>query len=123
MRSENFFRFRHAGRPWHRCGVCPPSGPRKKRASYGNPRRAPVIRFPYCLTDSLPTMRRPAAQPIHQPTEAEIQHAAYLLWLEAGRPHGCDLDHWFAAKAMLRARHGRDARTGPKAVEIAPPAL
>jgi hypothetical protein len=57
------------------------------------------------------------------PTEAEIQHAAYLLWLENGRPEGSDLEHWFAAKEMLCHRHGRDASTRRKVPEIAAPAL
>jgi DUF2934 family protein len=41
------------------------------------------------------------------PTDAEIQHAAYLLWLEAGRPEGRDLEHWLAAKELLCHHHGR----------------
>jgi hypothetical protein len=50
-------------------------------------------------------MRKPAT--IHaEPTEAEIQHAAYLLWIEEGQPEGCDLAHWLAAKELLRHRHG-----------------
>ena len=53
-----------------------------------------------------------------KPTEAEIQHAAYLLWIEQGRPEGYDLEHWMAAKEMLCHRHGRDARTGPRVPEI-----
>lgn len=58
-----------------------------------------------------------------EPTEAEIQHAAYLLWIENGRPEGRDLEHWLEAKELLCHRHGRDARTRRKAPEIAPPAL
>jgi hypothetical protein len=61
-------------------------------------------------------------EPKPAPTETEIQHAAYLLWLEAGRPEGRDVDHWLAAKQLLCHRHGRDAHTGRPAVEIAPPA-
>jgi len=56
------------------------------------------------------------------PTEAEIQHAAYLLWLEDGQPEGHDLEHWLAAKEMLCHRRGRDARTRHRVLEIAPPA-
>ena len=63
------------------------------------------------------------AAPLPTPTESEIQHAAYLLWLEAGRPEGCDVDHWLAAKELLCHRHGRDALTGRPAVEIASPAV
>lgn len=57
-----------------------------------------------------------------QPTELEIQHAAYLLWIESGRPEGCDLEHWLAAKEMLCHRHGRDATTRRAVPEIAAPA-
>lgn len=56
------------------------------------------------------------------PTEAEIQHAAYLLWLEEGRPEGHDLEHWLAAKEMLCHRRGRDAQTRRRVVEISAPA-
>ena len=44
---------------------------------------------------------------IPEPTELEIQHAAYLLWLESGKAPGRDLDNWLAAKELLRHRHGR----------------
>jgi hypothetical protein len=44
-----------------------------------------------------------------EPTEAEIQHAAYLLWLEDGRPENRDIDHWFAAKEYLSHHHGRSS--------------
>lgn len=54
----------------------------------------------------------------HEPTESEIQHAAYLLWLEDGRPEGRDLEHWLAAKEMLAHRHGRDAHTQGRAIEL-----
>lgn len=46
-------------------------------------------------------------QKLHAPTDAEIQHAAYLLWVEEGRPEGRDQDHWFAAKELLCHHHGR----------------
>lgn len=44
--------------------------------------------------------------PIHvtEPTEREIQHAAYFLWEEAGRPEGHDLEIWFAAREILKHR-------------------
>ncbi|MEY3773857.1 MAG: hypothetical protein RLZZ129_637, partial [Verrucomicrobiota bacterium] len=32
--------------------------------------------------------------PAHEPTEAEIQKAAYYLWLESGCPEGRELEHW-----------------------------
>jgi hypothetical protein len=59
---------------------------------------------------------------ISEPTEAEIQHAAYMLWIEEGRPEGSDLEHWQAAKEMLCHRHRRDARTRRCVPEIAKPA-
>lgn len=60
-------------------------------------------------------MRTPHAAPhaAPEPTEAEIQHEAYLLWLEAGRPAGRDLEHWLAARELLRHRHGRAPAEGP----------
>ncbi|MEO5959357.1 MAG: DUF2934 domain-containing protein [Opitutaceae bacterium] len=58
-----------------------------------------------------------------EPTEAEIQHAAYLLWIENGRPEGRDLEHWLSAKEMLCHRHGRDATTRARVAEIAAPAF
>lgn len=54
-----------------------------------------------------------------EPTEAQIQHAAYLLWIEAGRPKGRDQEHWFAAREMLRHRRGRDTKTRQRAPELA----
>lgn len=57
-----------------------------------------------------------------RPTEAEIQHAAYLIWVEEGRPEGRDFEHWLAAREMLCHRHGRDAQTRRRALEIAAPA-
>ena len=67
-------------------------------------------------------MKRKSTPLPHEPTELEIQHAAYLLWIENGRPEGRDLEHWLAAKEMLCHRHGRDATTRQPAPEIAPPA-
>lgn len=43
-----------------------------------------------------------------EPTEAEIQHAAYMLWLEEGKPEGRAVEHWHAAQELLRHHHGRD---------------
>ena len=55
-----------------------------------------------------------------EPSESEIQHAAYLIWLEDGQPEGRDLEHWLTAKEMLCHRHGRDATTRQKAIEVQP---
>ena len=57
-----------------------------------------------------------------EPTEQEIQHAAYLLWIEEGRPAGRDLEFWHAARELLVHRHGRDASTRRPAAEVAAPA-
>jgi hypothetical protein len=67
-------------------------------------------------------MKRNITAVPHEPTEAEIQHSAYLLWIENGRPEGRDFEHWFAAKEMLCHRHGRDAKTRRPVPEIAAPA-
>jgi Protein of unknown function (DUF2934) len=42
-----------------------------------------------------------------EPTETEIQHQAYLLWLEGGCRPGRELDDWLAARELLRHHHGR----------------
>jgi hypothetical protein len=44
---------------------------------------------------------KPHALPL-EPTEAEISHAAYLLWEEHGRPVGRDLEFWLSAQERLR---------------------
>lgn len=68
-------------------------------------------------------MKTKAIASTPEPTEAEIQHAAYLLWIENGRPEGRDHEHWLEAKELLCHRHGRDHRTRRKVPEIAAPAL
>jgi hypothetical protein len=73
--------------------------------------------------DLLPIMKPKTTSPNPGPTEAEIQHAAYLIWIEDGRPEGRDLEHWMTAKEMLCHRHGRDAKTRHRVPEIAAPAL
>ncbi|MBI5689328.1 MAG: DUF2934 domain-containing protein [Verrucomicrobia bacterium] len=54
-------------------------------------------------------MKARLSHTIPEPTEAEIQHAAYLLWVESGKLPGRDLENWLAAKELLRHRHGRGA--------------
>jgi len=39
-----------------------------------------------------------------EPMERDIQHAAYFLWEEAGRPEGRDLEIWFTARELLKHR-------------------
>jgi hypothetical protein len=36
-----------------------------------------------------------------EPTESDIQKAAYFLWVECGRPVGRDQEMWFAAREKL----------------------
>lgn len=57
-----------------------------------------------------------------EPTEAEIQHTAYLLWLESGKADGHDLEHWLAAKELLRHRTTRTAGRKRRA-PATPPAI
>ena len=57
----------------------------------------------------LTTMKATPLDSLPEPTEAEIQHAAYLLWLENGQPEGRDRENWFAAKELLRHRHAPPA--------------
>ncbi len=64
-------------------------------------------------------VRATASAPPRDPTETEIRHAAHQLWLEAGRPEGCELDHWFAAKEKLLHHHGRSAGRGMRPVTAA----
>jgi hypothetical protein len=56
----------------------------------------------------------------HEPTEAEIQHQAYLLWLEGGCRDGGALEDWQAAKELIRHRHGHAAsrRKPPAAANV-----
>ena len=63
--------------------------------------------------------KRPAA-----PTEAEIQHQAYLLWLEGGCRPGRELEDWQAARELLVHHHGRAPAAkptrGPKRAPASP---
>lgn len=62
----------------------------------------------------------------HEPTEEEIRREAYLLWLADDRPEGRDLDHWLAARELLRHRHARPPgrkRARAKAPAVAVPIL
>ena len=42
-----------------------------------------------------------------EPTEAEIHKQAYHLWIDGGCLEGVELDNWFAAKELVKHRHGR----------------
>jgi hypothetical protein len=46
----------------------------------------------------------PPTLPSTEPAAADIRHVAYHLWLQSGCPAGRELDHWFAAETLLRAR-------------------
>ncbi len=39
----------------------------------------------------------------------EIRHQAYLLWQQEGCPDGRELDHWLAAKELVRHRRHHPA--------------
>lgn len=52
-----------------------------------------------------------------EPTEAEIQHQAYLLWLEGGCRPGRELDDWLAARELLRHHHGHASAVKPPAAK------
>ena len=58
-----------------------------------------------------------------EPTEAEIQHTAYLLWLESGRAPDHDLENWFAAKELLRHHHAPGTGQQHRVVAPIPPAI
>jgi hypothetical protein len=56
------------------------------------------------------------------PTEAEIQHEAYRLWLEGGRQEGVEIENWFAAKERLLHHHGPAAKISARPKPKAEPA-
>jgi hypothetical protein len=78
--------------------------PDKKCAAAGKVRGAVHGAFGYVHGHTHPAMTDHIE---HDPTEEEIRHEAYLIWLADGRPEGRDLDHWLAARELLRHRHAR----------------
>lgn len=56
-------------------------------------------------TPSHPMSHKAAAA--FKPSEAEIEQAAYFIWVESGRPDGRELEHWLAAKEQLSRRSVR----------------
>lgn len=58
-----------------------------------------------------------------EPTEEQIQHAAYFLWLENGRQSGHDLENWLAAKELLRHRHAPGKGPRRPATSVIPPPI
>jgi hypothetical protein len=67
-----------------------------------------------------PIMKRNAKNIPHEPAEAEIQHAAYLLWVQNGRPEGHELEHWLAAKELLCHRRAKNLKSSRPRVQDAP---
>ncbi len=63
-----------------------------------------------------------APAPAPEPTEAQIQHVAYLLWLENGQKPDHDLENWLAAKEYLR-HHGAPGKAGRHLANAIPPAI
>jgi len=57
---------------------------------------------------------------VSEPSEEQIQIAAYYLWLESGRAHGRDVEHWFAAREMLRHQHREAPGTRGKKRQATP---
>lgn len=43
----------------------------------------------------------------------EIRHQAYLLWQQEGCPTGRELDHWLAAKEIVRHHRHHSAPASP----------
>jgi hypothetical protein len=68
-------------------------------------------------------MKKNSASPApnREPTEAEIQKVAYLLWLEGGCREGVELDNWLSAKELLLHHSGRDG--GRTQVHASPASL
>jgi hypothetical protein len=68
-----------------------------------------------------PSMKPRVHEQTAGPTEAEIQHEAYRLWLEGGRQEGVELENWLAAKERLRHR-GPSAQISARSEQKAKPA-
>jgi hypothetical protein len=60
----------------------------------------------------IPKMKTLEKKPA-EPTEAEIQHQAYLLWVEGGCRSGHELDDWLAARELLLHHRGRAPASKP----------
>ena len=41
---------------------------------------------------------------VHDRLEDQIRHEAFLLWQQEGRPRGRELEHWYAAREIVRHR-------------------
>lgn len=56
------------------------------------------------------TSSSPHTVSAHEDVE-EIQRVAYWLWLESGRVQGKELDHWLAAKEIVKHRVARESQS------------
>ncbi|MDP1580452.1 MAG: DUF2934 domain-containing protein [Candidatus Didemnitutus sp.] len=50
----------------------------------------------------------------------EIRHEAYLLWLQEGCPEGREVEHWLAAKEIVRHRLTHPKPNGDVEMELRP---
>lgn len=48
------------------------------------------------------------------PLHDKISERAFALWEQAGRPDGCDVDHWLAAEAEIRTGGPGVKKTAPR---------
>lgn len=75
-------------------GVCAYLGQYPRKLNQSVPRR--------CDDRSARVEGMKTTLPSIEPSEGEIQHAAYTLWEAAGRPSGRDLEFWLTARERLR---------------------
>jgi len=82
------------------------------RKASGKNASAPVVKPTRKSTSCKPVNKRqemPSAPPSAPEVEMDIMHdeiarRAYFTYLNAGRPAGFDLQHWFDAEAQLTRR-------------------
>jgi hypothetical protein len=53
--------------------------------------------------------------------EQRIRDRAYAIWLEEGRPHGRDADHWFKAERAILAEAAAVADVAPVVAVVKAP--
>ena len=53
--------------------------------------------------------------------EQRIRDRAYAIWLEEGRPHGRDADHWFQAERAILAEAAAVADVAPVVAVVKAP--
>jgi hypothetical protein len=54
------------------------------------------------------------------PTQEDIARRAYEIYVERGRPEGCDLEHWLEAEAQISGRRQSATKTDRSAVRRQP---